>query len=490
MRMTRRLWIQLAVLSVIALTAFTVMAIGYIRLPSLLFGIGHYTITLQLPQAAGLYERANVTYLGTEVGKVDTVTLTDDGVQATLSLRSDIKIPSNLDAQVHSTSAVGEQYVALLPRGNDSAPLKNGDIIHRDRTSVPPDISYLLNATNRGLEAIPRDNLQTALDESYTAVGGLGPDLSRLVKGSTTLAIDAQSHLNELTNVVDNIGGVLDTQTDSSSSVQQWARHLAAITGQLRDNDDAVKKILQRGPAAAEETRALFERFQPALPMVLANLTSIAPVLVTYRADLEQILVLLPQGVAIHQATSVPNRNTKQPYRGAYLSFNLNLNIPPPCTTGFLPAQQRRPPAEVDSPPRPEADLYCRVPQDAMFGVRGARNLPCETRPGKRAPTVKMCESDENYVPLNDGYNWKGDPNGTLTGQDIPQQPPASAPSDASPGGANLPPPNGPPVAIAQYDPATGTYVGPDGQVYTQADVAQKAPKEQTWQNMLIPQQN
>ena len=37
-----------------------------------------------------------------------------------------------------------------------------------------------------------------------------------------------------------------------------------------------------------------------------------------------------------------------------------------------------------------------------------------------------MCESDEEYVPLNDGYNWKGDPNATMSGQDIPQLPPGS----------------------------------------------------------------
>ena len=35
-----------------------------------------------------------------------------------------------------------------------------------------------------------------------------------------------------------------------------------------------------------------------------------------------------------------------------------------------------------------------------------------------------MCESDEHYVPLNDGYNWKGDPNATLSGQPIPHVPP------------------------------------------------------------------
>jgi phospholipid/cholesterol/gamma-HCH transport system substrate-binding protein len=91
-----------------------------------------------------------------------------------------------------------------------------------------------------------------------------------------------------------------------------------------------------------------------------------------------------------------------------------------------------------------------------------------------------MCESNEQYVPLNNGDNWKGDPNATLSGQDVPQLPPGSPPAGA-------PPPAVPAIASAEYDPATGTYLGPDGQTYTQADLAQNAPKEQTWQTMLMP---
>src|SRR4029079_13802836 len=102
--------------------------------------------------------------------------------------------------------------------------------------------------------------------------------------------------------------------------------------------------------------------------------------------------------------SNVANRDTRQPYHGAFLSFNLNLNLPPPCTTGFLTATQQRPPAAVDVPERPAGDLYCRLPQDSPFNVRGARNIPCETVPGKRAPSVALCESDEQYVPLNDGF--------------------------------------------------------------------------------------
>lgn len=481
MRVTRRTWIQLAVFIVVSVTAFMVMAFGYMRLPRLLFGIGHYEVTVELPAAGGLYPRANVTYSGTEVGQVKSVSLTTAGAQAVLSLTTDINIPSDLTAEVHSVSAVGEQYLALSPIDGNSPPLKDGDVVPRDRATLPPTINSLLDATNRGLEAIPHDNLKTVVDEAYTAAGGLGPEISRIVKGSTQLAIDARQNLDALTTVVDQSQPVLNSQTETADSIQAWASHLTIITGQLQTHDSDVRGVLLKSGPAAAEVQELFDRLQPTLPIVLANLVSVGEVAVTYRDSLEQILVLLPQGTASMQAIGTANRNTKQDIKGVLLDFNTNLNLPPPCTTGFLPAQQMRPASLVDSPDRPAGDLYCRVPQDSPFDVRGARNLPCVTRPGKRAPTWQMCESDENYVPLNDGFNWKGDPNATLSGQDIPQQlPPESQAAQ------HVPAPPLAPIAIAEYDPATGTYVGPDGKVYTQADLAQP-PKERTWRSMLTP---
>jgi phospholipid/cholesterol/gamma-HCH transport system substrate-binding protein len=91
-----------------------------------------------------------------------------------------------------------------------------------------------------------------------------------------------------------------------------------------------------------------------------------------------------------------------------------------------------------------------------------------------------MCESDENYVPLNDGYNWKGDPNATLSGQPIPQQPPGTP--VPAPEVAPLPPP----IATAVYDPDTGAYIGPDGKRYTQSDLAPGAQPHR-WQDLLTP---
>ncbi|KUI34213.1 MCE family protein [Mycobacterium sp. GA-2829] len=484
MVLSRRILTQLAFFAVITLAGGSIMIFNYMGLPNLLFGVGHYKVSVQLPAAAGLYENANVTYRGTNVGRVQGVSLTETGVVAELSLKSDIPIPSDLTAEVHSASSIGEQYVALIP-DSDTGRLAEGDVIPLNRTSVPPDISELLAATNNGLEVIPRDNLQTVVSEASTAVGGLGPDLARLVKGSTTLAIDARNNLDALTNLIDNSKPILDSQTATAGSIEAWAANLASVTEQLKNEDQAVTGILQVGPRAADEVRQLFDRLQPTLPVVLANLVTLGDVAVTYQPHLEQLLVLAPSGVEVVQGAGLTNRNTKQDYKGAFLSFNLNLNLPPPCLTGYLPPQQARPTSLTDYPERPAGDFYCRVPQDSMFNVRGARNLPCATRPGKRAPTVKMCESDEKYVPLNDGFNWKGDANATLSGQPVPQTRPGQAPV---PPAAAAPIPV-PPVAVAEYDPATGSYVGPDGKRYTQANLANDA-QEQTWQSMLMPPKN
>jgi phospholipid/cholesterol/gamma-HCH transport system substrate-binding protein len=485
MYLGKRVKRQLVLFSVVSVVAVSVMAIDYLDLPRMWFGIGHYEVIVDLPASGGLYKNGNVTYRGAEVGRIEDVRLSPSGVDAVLSLNSNTKIPADLVAEVHSQTAVGEQFVELVPRSGGGPALKNGDVVPADRTTLPPDINAVLTATNKGLQGIPHDDLKTVIDESYTAVGGLGPELARVVNGSTTLAADARKDLDALTTVIDQSKPILDTQTDTAGSIQDWAASLASITHQLQEQDPALSGVITNGPAAADELRQLLDRLKPTLPIALANLVGLEQVAVTYQPALEQLLVLLPPDVEMLQAPQLANRGMKQgPYKGLYLSFDLNANLPPPCTTGYLPPQQIRSTSDVDYPERPAGDMYCRVPQDSQLDVRGARNLPCLTRPGKRAPTVKMCESDEVYIPLNDGYDWKGDPNATLSGQSVPQLPSGTA---GSPGGQARPSDDAPPpVAFAHYDPATGTYIGMDGKQRRLTDLRGDR-KQPTWQDLLTP---
>ncbi len=292
---------------------------------------------------------------------------------------------------------------------------------------------------------------------------------------------------------------MLNAQVQTTNSIAIWAARVNSITAQFKARDALFADLLNVGGPALDEGTALFHRIAPDLPVLLANLVSLGNIAVTYRNDIEQLLVLFPQGTAVMSSIALPDAFAKQDYKGIYLDFNLNLNLPPPCNTGFLPVQQQRSPSDQDYPERPAGELYCRVPQDSDLNVRGARNTPCEEKPGKRAATVELCNSNEPYVPLNDGYNWKGDPNATLSGQGVPQYAPGTdprlsadlagrGPSPALTGPVEAARPNAPPsVAVIPYDPATGNYRGPDGRTYTQSDLADSAKGNRTWQSMLIP---
>src|ERR1700737_1780831 len=88
------------------------------------------------------------------------------------------------------------------------------------------------NVTYRGVQPLPHDNLKPVTDEGHVAVGGLGPELRRLVNGSTQLAIDARKNLAPLTTLIDQSKPVLNSQTETAGSIQAWASNLASITSQ------------------------------------------------------------------------------------------------------------------------------------------------------------------------------------------------------------------------------------------------------------------
>lgn len=120
MMLTRFVRIQLSIFAVLTVIGLVVMSLMYVRLPQLV-GIGQYEVTVELASTGGLYPHSNVTYRGNTVGTVTNVTLSPVGVDAVLSIDSGQKIPADVDAAVRSVSAVGEQYVDLVPRENASS---------------------------------------------------------------------------------------------------------------------------------------------------------------------------------------------------------------------------------------------------------------------------------------------------------------------------------------------------------------------------------
>lgn len=544
--LTRFVRIQLILFSIASIIGIAIMAFVYIQMPTLL-GLGRITVRVELPAAGGLYQFSNVTYRGSQVGKVTSVALTQQGAEATLSLDGSAKIPADLQAQVRSMSAVGEQYLDLLPRTGSPPYLHNGSVIAMSNTTIPQQVGPMLDQLSAMVDTIPKEKLGQLLDESFNAFNGTGYDFGSLLDSASTITRDSKEISDHTRALIDDSGPFLDAQAQTADSIRTWAASMAGVTGQMVNADTHFRSILQHGPSFARETSKLLEQVKPTLPVLLANLTTISQIGVVYNPSIEQLLVLLPPFVSQIQ-TYAPTTNPTGLPNG---EFSLGLGDPNSCTVGFLPPSAWRSPADLSDADTPD-NIYCKLPQDSPIAVRGVRNNPCLEHPGKRAPTVELCDDPIGFQPLAQRQHSLGpyplDPNliaqgvppdsralpdanifGPLGGSPLPPgvtappagappqpQPPASYPG-MQPGpiapGPTLyvrppaPPPNpdavpaapgpapgvapsafhgdaagGPSVAIRKYNPRTGEYMGTDGQLYRQLNLAAQPT---SWRDLM-----
>ncbi|MEH3137592.1 MAG: MCE family protein [Mycolicibacterium neoaurum] len=515
MLLTRMIKTQLLIFVVLTLVALVVLSLGYLRLPTYA-GIGMYRLYADLPNSAGLYKTANVTFRGTTVGKVIEVEPTETGARVTMDINNDTQVPIDASADVHSVSAVGEQFLDLVSPDNVPQHFKDGDTITKG--TVPAEVGPALDSAQRGLAALPEEKIGVLLDETAKAVGGLGPSLQRLVDATQNLAGDFRENLPALTDVVDNSAPIIESQVNSGDAISRWAANLNTISAQTAEKDAALRSGLQQAAPTADQLNAVFGDVRESLPQTLANLEIVLDMLKRYNKNVEQVLVVLPQGAAIAQTATIFAPE-------GLLHFGLGINSPPPCLTGFLPASQWRSPADTKTEPLPSG-LYCKIPKDAPNAVRGARNYPCVDVPGKRAATPRECRGEEPYVPL--GTNpWYGDPNQIVDcpaagarctrpvnpGQVIPapsinngmnplpasQLPP---PQTTLPTSDPLTPPGQGTVTCsgqqpnpciytpaagpsAVYSPSSGEVVGPDGVKYSVNNSSN--PGDNGWKEMLAP---
>ena len=537
--LTRFVRIQLAIFTIVGIVGVVVMVVVYVQVPTLL-GIGKLTVTLELPATGGLYRFSNVTYRGAQIGRVTAVEMTDHGAKATLSLDTSPQIPADVQAKVRSLSAVGEQYVDLRPRTDSQPYLHNGSVIAVNDATIPQPIGPVLDQTSALINSIPKGKLSALLDESSKAFNGAGYDFGSLFDSAAKVSGDLNGVADRTRTLTEDTGTIFDSQAQTTNAIRLWARSLAGFTGQFATNDPQFRTLLERGPGAFNEASKLLDQIKPTLPVLLANLTTVGQIAVTYHASIEQVLVLLPPATAAIQSIM----GSKNPTGVTTADFAVLIGDPPACTVGFLPPSQWRSPADTRTVDTPDG-LYCKLPQDSPIAVRGARNYPCMGHPGKRAPTVEICDSDKAFeplamrqhvfgtypldpnliaqgIPLDDRVNWNRDRIfGPVEGTPPPPAlPPSGATSLVPPTQANVMPPEpqgvspiapidvpsgetsplgggpqaapssfgrngsgaGPSLAVAHYDPRTGRYVSPDGQLYRQSDLVAR-PK--TWQDML-----
>ena len=444
--------IQLLIFAVVSVVSIAVVVVVYAQVPSLL-GIGQNRLNVKLSDAAGLYVGSRVTYNGVEIGRVTAVNVDPQGADASLSVDSGYRIPAGVRASVHSVSAIGEQYIDLSPGGaKPTAWLADGATIPVNQTTVPIPTGTLLDNVNSLVASVPPASLATSLQELSDAFRGTGPNLRQILDQGGSLLDSAQQNLGPTLQLIKDAGPLLNTQTVSSPQIRSLVSSLAGFTDTVHADDGQIRSLIDQGLPAAAQVNGLFQDLKPTIPILLANMSSVEQVLVTYNPALESILVNYPALTTALISATAPHQDDQS----LAIDFRTTALTPPPCTVGFLPPDQHRSPDDLSEVSTPD-DTYCKLPHNDPTEVRGVRNIPCLNAPGRRAATVQEC-SGNGFQPVQQ-HNTPfpaGSPLGNLTS--------------------------------GIYDPNSGSGVAADGHLFDIGGIGinGKTKEDLTWQQMLL----
>ncbi|CAE6693437.1 outer membrane lipid asymmetry maintenance protein MlaD [Candidatus Nitrotoga fabula] len=133
-RATLDLWVGIFVVA--GLTALTVLALKVGNLN--LYNMSEtYQLQAHFSNIGGLKSKASIKSAGVVVGRVDKITLDPERYEArvTMTIDKHFQFPKDTFANILTSGLLGEQYIGLIP-GGDEELLKAGDEIKKTQSAV------------------------------------------------------------------------------------------------------------------------------------------------------------------------------------------------------------------------------------------------------------------------------------------------------------------------------------------------------------------
>ncbi|HEX2174865.1 MAG TPA: MlaD family protein [Nocardioidaceae bacterium] len=362
--MTRAVKIRLIAFGLLSAFGIFYASANYLGLVDTLLDRG-YTVVAELGDSGGLYVGSEVTYRGVPIGNVGEMEVTPDGVRADLEIEEGWQVPAGTRAEVHNESAVGEQYIDLLPETASAPYLEDGSVIRQAQTDTPLPEEKLLLHVNDLLTSVPRDDLRTVVDELGNAFEGTAPELQRLIDGGTSLIDTAHRNLPQTTRLILDAQRVLATQDQQAGNIATLADNLADLTQTLRSSDGDLRRVLRNGASGSRQIQDLVRRIGPTMPVLLENFTTLGQVTTVRLPAVEQLLVAFPRVISSGFTGTTPD---------GYGHVNLQFaQDPPVCREGYLPEHMWRSPMETTDGVLHD-EVRCEEPLPTT--PRGAKHAP------------------------------------------------------------------------------------------------------------------
>ncbi len=347
-----------------------------------------YSVYAIFPDAGGVFTNQEVTYRGITVGQVGEMSVIEEGVSIELKIKKEFdKIPEeDIEARVMFKSAVGEQFVDLLPGSDDGPYLDHEDVIPIEQTSIPVSTQALLSTLEAVLRGVPPEDLKGAVDALGIGLTGRGPDLATIIESSATLAELFARRSPEVQSLLRNGTKVGRAFLRSRKEFAKALHELVTVSESLADGRGDLERLLRGTNISSDELVRLLRRYRPAVNQFLTEFAEVNELQAEHAGDINSLFIHVPS--ALDRVV-----DSFEPSTGMVRFGLVNDNENHACSYG---TPRRRPADRSPNPPPKNARCGGTSSSSDAPGTPDARS---GSLPGVDASSALDGASDDLAVP-------------------------------------------------------------------------------------------
>jgi phospholipid/cholesterol/gamma-HCH transport system substrate-binding protein len=245
-----------------------------------------------------VFTNQEVTYRGVTVGQVGELSVVEEGVNIELLIEDEFRVPAEeVAARVMFKSAVGEQFVDLLPSAEGEPYLEHGDEIPITQTSIPVSTQELLATLEAVLRGVPPEALKGAVDALGIGLTGLGPDIGTILESTADLAELFADRAPEFESLLRRGTRVGDEFLASQEDFVTAIRELVTVSDSLASSTGNIEDLLRNTNLTSDEAVALLREDRAAVHEFLKDFAEVNAIQAAHGDDLKRLLQQLPSAL-------------------------------------------------------------------------------------------------------------------------------------------------------------------------------------------------
>lgn len=258
-----------------------------------------YSVTAEFRDAGGVFTNQEVTYRGITVGQVGEMNVTDKGVAIELMIDKGFdEIPKEgIEARVMFKSAVGEQFIDLLPATDGEPYLRDGDVIPMEQNSIPVSTQALLSTLEAVLRGVPPEDLKGAIDALGIGLTGRGPDLATILESTAELAELFAERAPEVQSLLRNGSKVGRSFVASREDFATAIEELVTVSESLSGSRTDLEALLRNTNLTSDELVRLLREHDVGVNKFLRELALVNQLQARHAGDISDLFLYLPDGL-------------------------------------------------------------------------------------------------------------------------------------------------------------------------------------------------